>query len=302
MPAAQRGSYQSQKVLTILAFLSVYLIWGSTFLAIRVAVKTVPPFFAAGARFSLAALILFAYVLVRRTPMPTPAQWRNLAISAAILFVPSYGGLFYAEQTVPSGVASAMVAAIPVWIAILEIFVLKQTRLRWPLVVSIICGFSGVLLLTLRGVSIQAGSLLPYLVMMASQLTWATGTHMTKNMQLPASKALSSAAQMGIGGFMLLLISAAAGELHPFPYVSHDAAWAILYLTVAGSVVAFTAYIWLLGHYRATIVGSYAFVNPVVALALGYWFGHETLDWRVFAGTFLILVGVVVILRGNRGR
>jgi drug/metabolite transporter (DMT)-like permease len=106
---------------------------------------------------------------------------------------------------------------------------------------------------------------------------------------------------MGLGGLMLMLLSVGAGELRPIPHISMTAWWAIIYLTIAGSIIGFTAYVWLLGHYPATTVGSYAYVNPVVALALGYWFGHESLDWRVFAGTLLVLVGVVLILRGNRG-
>jgi len=298
---AEQSSIQSQKILTILAFASVYIIWGSTYFAIRVAVQTVPPFLAAGLRFLLAGAILFAYILIRKMPLPSALEWRNLAISALLLFVPAYGGLFWAEKTVPSGIASALVATIPVWMALMEVFVLRQTKLRWQLVASLVCGFSGVLLLTLKGISGESHSLLPYLVMMVSQISWSVGTLMTKNMALPASKVVGSAAQMGLGGLMLLLLSAGAGEMRPLPAISMQAWWAILYLTIAGSVVAFTAYVWLLGHFPATTVGSYAYVNPVVALALGYWFGKESIDWRVFAGTFLVLAGVVLILRGNRG-
>ena len=298
--AQERGSLRSQKLITILAFLSVYVIWGSTYFAIRIAVATVPPFLAAGLRFVMAGAFLFAYVLVRRMPLPTAVEWRNLAISALLLFVPAYGGLFWAEKTVPSGIASALVATIPVWMALMEVFVLRQTKLRWQLVVSPACGVCGVALLTLKGISGGSHSLLPYLVMMMSQISWSIGTLMTKNMQLPAAKVVGSAAQMGLGGLMLLLLSVGAGEWHPLPHISLEAWWAILYLTIAGSVVAFTAYVWLLGHFPATTVGSYAYVNPVVALALGYWFGNESIDWRVFAGTFLVLAGVVLILRGNR--
>jgi drug/metabolite transporter (DMT)-like permease len=119
-------------------------------------------------------------------------------------------------------------------------------------------------------------------------------------MQLPPSKPLVAGAQMGLGGLMLLVLAGATGELYPLPHVSMQAGLAILYLTIAGSVIAFTAYLYLLAYLPATTVASYAYVNPVVALALGYWLGHETLDWRVFLGTGLVLAGVVLILRGKR--
>lgn len=286
--------------LTIAAFVAVYVLWGSTYFAIRVAVAIVPPFFAAGVRFVLAGLLLLVYVFSRRSAMPSRKQWRSLTISAAILFVPSYGGLFWAEKTVPSGIASAMVATIPVWMALIEVFFLRQLRLQWQLLASFLCGMGGVSILTLRGTAGGAHSLLPYLVMMVTQVTWSIGTLLTKNMQLPASKPLVAGAQMTIGGTFLLLISGVSGELHPFPHVTMEAAAAILYLTIAGSVVAFTAYIWLLDHLPATTVSSYAYVNPVVAIALGYWFGHEVLDWRVFTGTALVLAGVALILNTRK--
>lgn len=297
-----RGGLPSETLAIVLAFFAIYVVWGSTYFAIRVAVATVPPFFAAGVRFSLAGIILLSYALLRRIPMPTAREWRNLAISAAILFVPSYGGLFWAEKTIPSGIASALVATIPVWMAVIEVFVLRHTKLRWQLIASVVFGVSGVSILTLRGISAGSHSVLPYLVMTMSQITWSIGTLLTKNMQLPRSRPLVSGAQMGLGGLFLLVISAGAGELNPLPHISLPAGLAILYLTLAGSVVAFTAYLFLLSRLPATTVGSYAYVNPVVALALGYWLGHETLDLRVFAGTFLVLVGVILILRGNRAR
>jgi drug/metabolite transporter (DMT)-like permease len=287
-------------LLTISAFFVIYVIWGSTYLAIRVAVATVPPFFAAGTRFTLAGILLLSYALLWRIPAPNAIEWRNLGISAAMLFVPSYGALFWAEKTVPSGIASAVVATIPVWMALMEVLVLRQGKFSWQLIASFLCGIGGVSILTLRGTSGGSRSLLPYIVMLVSQITWSIGTLLTKNMRLPASKPLVAGAQMGIGGLLLLLIAMAAGELHPFPYVSMEAALAILYLTIAGSVIAFTAYLWLLAHLPATTVSSYAYVNPVVAIALGYWLGHETLDLRVFAGTFLVLIGVALILKTKR--
>jgi drug/metabolite transporter (DMT)-like permease len=291
---------RTQKILTVLAFFAIYVLWGSTYLAIRMAVATVPPFLAAGIRFTLAGGILLSYAVLRRMPAPAAIEWRNLAISAAILFVPSYAGLFWAEKTVPSGIASAVVSTIPVWMALIEVLVLKQAKLRWQLIASFVCGIGGVSILTVRGTSGTTHSVLPYIIMLATQITWSIGTLLTKNMRLPPSKPLVAGAQMAIGGLLLLLLSGAAGEMHPFPHISVQAALAILYLTIAGSVIAFTAYLWLLAHLPATTVASYAYVNPVVAIALGYWLGNETLDLRVFAGTFLVLVGVVLILKTKR--
>ena len=300
MSAASPTQERPQTLPLVLAFLAVYVIWGSTYLAIRVAVATVPPFSAAGVRFLLAGGMLLTYCLARRISLPTARQWRNLTISAAILFVPSYGGLFWAEKSVPSGIASALVATIPLWIAVIEVFILKHSRLRWQLVVSVAAGITGVCILTLRGIGGATQSTAPYLVLLVSQITWSIGTLLTKNMDLPSSKPLIAGAQMGLGGVMLSLISIGLGELSPFPHVSTQAAVAILYLTVFGSVVAFTAYLYLLHHLPATTVSSYAYVNPVVALGLGHWLGHEILDLRVFVGTFLVIIGVVLTLRGNR--
>jgi drug/metabolite transporter (DMT)-like permease len=236
---AKQGTIQSP-TLIVLAFISVYVIWGSTYLAIRIAVATVPPFFAAGTRFVLAGLILFAYAYVLKLPVPTLREWRNITISAAMLFVPSYGGLFWAEKTVPSGIASALVATIPVWMALMEVFILKQTKLRWQLIASTGFGVTGVSILTIRGSSGGTGSMWPYLVMLVSQITWSIGTLLTKNLQLPASKPLVAGAQMGLGGLMLFVLSFAFGEMHPLPHISFQAAAAILYLTVAGSLLPLT--------------------------------------------------------------
>lgn len=300
MSAAVTPAQKPQTLTLLLSFFAVYIIWGSTYLAIRIAVATVPPFCAAAIRFVLAGSALLLFTLLRRTPLPTPVQWRNLSLSALILFVPSYGSLFWAEKYVPSGIASAVVATIPVWMAVIEVFILKHTRLRWQLIVSLIAGLAGVSILTLRGISGGSNSPAPYLVMLVAQITWSIGTLLTKNMNLPKSKPLVAGTQMLLGGLMLLTVSAALGELRPLPVISAQAWLAILYLTVFGSIAAFTAYLYLLGHLPATTVASYAYINPVVALALGFWFGHEVLDFRVFLGVSLILIGVALILRGNR--
>jgi drug/metabolite transporter (DMT)-like permease len=280
----------------VLAFLAIYVLWGSTFLAIRVAVETVPPFLAAGIRFFLAGFVLYGWSRARGVRSPTALEWRNLAILGALLFLIPYSGLFWAEKTVPSGIASVLVATIPISTALLQVFVLRKEQFRWSLLASLCLGFAGVGVLALDSgpghASIAACS-----VILLCSTSWAIGTVIAKEAVLPDSKVTSAGAQMVIGGALLLLLSMLAGEWHPLPHISLPAAGAIAYLIVAGSIVAFTAYLWLLGRMPATTVTSYAYVNPVVALLLGRFIGNEELAPRTLAGAALVLASVLLITR-----
>jgi drug/metabolite transporter (DMT)-like permease len=283
------------RVLTVLAFAAIYLLWGSTFLAIRIAVATVPPLFAAGTRFSFAGAVLFIWALARGCALPSRLEWRNLAIQAVLLFLIAYSGLFWAEKTLPSGIASVLVATIPVWTALLQVCILRKETFRWRLIGSIGLGSAGVAVLAFDpGASL---ALTPCLAVLGSEISWSTGTVLSKVLVLPKNMLMNSGAQMLLGGLMLLACSALAGELRPLPQVSLRAGLAILYLAIAGSIVAFTAYVWLLNRMRATAVTSYAYVNPVVALLLGHWFGNEALGVRTVLGAALILLSVVVVMR-----
>jgi drug/metabolite transporter (DMT)-like permease len=280
----------------VLAFLAIYVLWGSTFFAIRVAVETVPPFLAAGIRFFLAGFVLYGWSRARGGRNPTALEWRNLAILGALLFLIPYSGLFWAEKTVPSGIASVLVATIPISTALLQVFVLRKEQFRWSLLASLCLGFAGVGVLALDSgpghASIAACS-----VILLCSTSWAIGTVIAKEAVLPDSKVTSAGAQMVIGGALLLLLSMLAGEWHPLPHISLPAAGAIAYLIVAGSIVAFTAYLWLLGRMPATTVTSYAYVNPVVALLLGRFIGNEELAPRTLAGAALVLASVLLITR-----
>jgi drug/metabolite transporter (DMT)-like permease len=280
----------------ILAFFIIYFVWGSTYLAIRIAVTTVPPLFAAGVRFSLAGAALLLWSNLRGVPNPTIVEWRNLAIEAALMFLCGYSALFWAETKIPSGIASVLIATTPVWIAVVEIVVFKRQRLPSKLLFAICLGIAGVALLTLRHSSVSI-PLLPCLAILGAQIAWSFGTVFSQLLRAPASKLLTAGAQMAVGGLLLLFCSWLAGETRPWPHISGEAAAALLYMIVAGSLVAFTAYIWLLGHMPATMVSSYAYVNPVVALAIGYWLGNEALNRNIILGTALVLVSVVLILR-----
>ena len=278
------------------AFFAIYFLWGTTFLAIRVAVEELPPLFAAGTRFFMAGAVLFVFVLSRGEARPTPVQWRNLAVMASLMFVAEYGPLFWAEKYVPSGIVSVLAATIPILTLILEMLILRQRHFRWATALSSILGFVGVGVLLLRGNG-QSFGLLPCFAILAGSVCWSLGTVLSRVLDLPKSRPLTSGAAMMLGGAGLLVLSAAFGELHPFPHISLRAAAAVLYLIVFGSLIAFTAFVWLLSHIPASTVSSHAYVNPIVAVALGYFVAGEPVTVRTLAGSSLVLLSVFLILR-----
>lgn len=280
----------------LLAFFIIYFVWGSTYLAIRITVATVPPLFAAGVRFLLAGAALLAWAKWKRAKNPTPIEWRNLAAQAALMFLCGYSALFWAETKIPSGVASVLVATIPLWMAVTEIVLFQRRRMPPQLIAAIGLGIAGVATLALRQGTGQI-PLLPCLAILGAEIGWSVGTVLSQTAATPKSKVLTAGAQMALGGLMLLLFSLVAGEMTPWPHISARAGAALLYLIVAGSLIAFTAYIWLLGRMPATVVSSYAYVNPVVALATGYWLGNEAINRNIVMGTALVLISVLLILR-----
>ena len=284
---------------TWLAFAIVYFVWGSTFLAIRVGVREVPPYLLAGLRFSVAGVLLFLYMLARRTALPTRREWASASVLAVLIFAVDYGLLFWAEQRVPSGVAAVMMAVIPVMIAFLEILVLGTQRLTLRLALALAGGICGVGILMSHS---QAFGEAPMrssgaVALLVASISWSIAAILPRKLTLPASKTMSSAAQMLVGGAMLLLVAAVRGEFRGFDAqaVSGRAWLALAYLIVPGSIVGFTAYIWLLHHESPTKVVSYAYVNPMVAVILGHFLGGEMVGSRTLVGTLFVLASVVVI-------
>jgi drug/metabolite transporter (DMT)-like permease len=282
-----------------LAFFAIYFLWGTTFLAIRIAVEELPPLFAAGARFFTAGVVLYAFMRFKGQSRPTPIQCRNLTIMALLMFVAEYGPLFWAEKYVPSGIVSVLGATIPLLTLVLEMIVLRKQRFRWTVVVSTLLGFAGVGILMLGGNG-QTFGLIPCFAILGGTVSWSLGSVLARSMDLPKSRPLTAGASMLLGGAMLLLLSGAFGELHPLPHISLRAAGALLYLIVFGSLLAFTAFVWLVGHMSATRVSSHAYVNPIVAVALGYFFANEPITMRTISGTALVLLSVFLILRPAR--
>lgn len=287
---------ESFRLRLVLSFFAIYVLWGTTFLAIRIAVEELPPLFAAGARFFTAGVVLYGFMLARRETRPTLRQWRSLTIMALLMFVAEYGPLFWAEKYVPSGVVSVLAATLPILTMILEMLILRQQRMRPMVAVAVLIGFAGVAILLMPGGRLHI-ALVPCLAILAGATTWSLGSVLTRSMELPKSRPVTAGAAMMLGGAMLLAISAGFGEMHPFPHISLRAGFAVLYLIVFGSLLAFTAFVWLLAHMPATRVSSHAYVNPIVAVALGYFAAGEIITPRIIAGSLLVLVSVFLILR-----
>jgi drug/metabolite transporter (DMT)-like permease len=283
----------------VLAFAIIYLVWGSTFLAIRVGVHEVPPLLLAAMRFLAAGLVLYGWSIARGEGHPTGRQWRSAALLAVLIFVFDYGLLFWAEQRVPSGIAAVMMATIPVFMSLAEIIILRTQKLTFRLGLALLIGIGGVAVLVIRALNLGGAPIdsLGAAALIAGAISWSVASSLTRKLPLPPSKLMSSGAQMLAGGVFLALTSAALGEFRGFhpQAVSREAWLALLYLIVAGSIVGFTAYVWLIHHESPTKVGTYAYVNPVVAVLLGYFLGGETLGPRTILGTLLVLVSVVVI-------
>jgi drug/metabolite transporter (DMT)-like permease len=284
---------------TLSAFAIIYFVWGSTFLAIRIGVHEVPPLLLAAMRFLAAGIVLYGWMIARGERSPSTRQWLSAFLLGLLIFVIDYGSLFWAEQRVPSGVAAVMLATIPAFMALSEIIILRTQRLTVRLALALLIGIGGVAVLmshslNLGGAPIETKGAV---ALIFASLTWSIASALSRKLPLPSSKVMSAGAQMLAGGILLTLAAAARGELRGFhPSTVSNGAWfALLYLIVAGSIIGFTAYVWLIHHESPTKVGTYAYVNPVVAALLGYFFGGEALGPRTILGTFFVLISVVVI-------
>jgi drug/metabolite transporter (DMT)-like permease len=284
---------------TLLAFGIIYFVWGSTYYAIRVGVREVPPFLLAAMRFLIAGAALYGWTRAGGERGPSGRQWASISLVAFLIFVVDYGLVFWAEVRVPSGLAAVMLATIPAFMALGEIFVLGTQRLTARLVVALLIGLGGVGVLVSRSLNLGGAPIdrRGATALVVAAMGWSIASVLARKLPLPESKVVSSGAQMLAGGVFLALISCALGEYREFhaANVSRGAWIALAYLIVAGSIIAFTAYVWLLHHESPTKVGTYAYVNPVVAVLLGYFLGGEELGLRTILGTLFVLISVVVI-------
>ena len=285
----------------LIAFAIIYFVWGSTFFAIRIGVHEIPPLLFAAMRFLTAGAVMYGWLKARGEKSPALRQWAWASLLGFLIFVCDYGLLFWAEKKVPSGIAAVVMSTIPVFISLCEIVLLRTQRLTVRLAVALLIGIAGVAVLVSHSFNLGDAPIdrLGAVALIVASFSWAISTVLTKRLPLPASKPMSSAAQMLTGGVMLVAASGIAGDFRGFrPWSISFGAWvALAYLIVFGSIIGFTAYVWLLHHESPTKVGTYAYVNPVVAVLVGYFLGGEALGPRTLLGTLCVLISVVLITR-----
>jgi drug/metabolite transporter (DMT)-like permease len=279
-------------------FLVIYLTWGSTYLAVRLAIETVPPFLMVGVRSLIAGLLLCALAHARGASLPTRTEWRGALIVGLLFFVGCHGLLAWAQRGVETGFAALMLATVPLWVPLLDW--LRGARPTGRVVAALAIGFLGVALLigASRGLSAAGSDPLAVAVLLVSALSWALGSVLARALALPKSVTQAAGLELLLGGAVLLGVSVASGELAGFDVgaVSGRSALAIAWLAVVGSVLGFTVYGWLLRVAPPARVATYAYVNPVVAMALGWWLLGEPVTVAMLVASALILAAVVVAL------
>lgn len=280
----------------LLALLSVYLVWGSTYLAIRITLESYPPLTTAGIRFIIAGLLLYGYLKLRGTQHPSVREWAASAAVGTLLLLGGNGCVVYAEQWVSSGLAATVIATTPIWMVIFShLFGRRSSAAEW---VGVVIGFTGVALLSMRG-ELQAHPNGAVALVMASMF-WSFGSAWSRQLPVPNGM-MSGATQMITGGFAMLSVGLLFGEHLPaeFPF---RASMAVGYLIIFGSLIGFTSYLYLLQRVSPALATSYGYVNPVVAVILGIALGGEQFTLMEFGAMAVILAGVVLVIYGASGK
>jgi drug/metabolite transporter (DMT)-like permease len=279
---------------TALAFAAIFIIWGSTYLAIRYAVAEIPPLLTAGLRHLTAGSVLFAWAWAKGG-RPTALEWRHSAVVGVLFFLIGHGSLHWAEQSVPSGLSALLVATEPVWIALL-LAMTGRAPLQPRTVAGLIVGLVGVwLLVRVDGVAHDGVFLISSLAVLVGAASWGAGVVYSQRAPLPADPVLRTSTTLLCGAAMLLVASAGLGELHEVRLPSPVALLSLAYLIVFGSIVSFTAYYWLLDHYPATVVATHTYVNPAVAVLLGSLIGGEVMSTKLLVGLAVVSSAIALV-------
>ena len=289
----------SNRLLTLLAFACIYFVWGSTFLAIRYAVETIPPFFVASFRHLIAGGLLFGWCWWRGL-RPTRQQWFASSVLGVLFFLIGHGTLHWAEQTLPSGLAALLIATEPVFVAII-LTTTRRTRLTPTLLIGLLLGLFGVALI--MGGDLQNGhsQLLTSIAVLMGALSWSIGMVYSRSAKLHPDDSMAAAMSLLAGAVMLFLAGTVTGEAAKFDlaFISVKSLAALGYLAIAGSLVAYLAYFWLLKRFPPTLIATHTYVNPVVALILGWSIAGEVFNSRFVLGGVVVITAIALVGRAT---
>jgi drug/metabolite transporter (DMT)-like permease len=289
-----------------LAFAAVYLIWGSTYLAIRFAIETIPPYLMGGVRFLIAGGVLYAVLRWRGARSPSRLQWRSTVIVGGLLLFGGNGGVIVAEQYVPSSLAALIVAMVPLWMVLLNWRWGDRARPKAGTALGVGLGLAGIILIAAPGQAAAGGAVNPIglVILIGASLSWSIGSLYARKAALPSNALLSTSMEMLAGGAFMLIAGVLLGQGAQirFDQISVLSLLALGYLVVFGSLIGFTAYVWLLKVSTPARVSTYAFVNPVVAVFLGWALAGEELSLRVLAAAAVIIVAVMLITLNQTAR
>ena len=290
-----------------IALLALYIVWGSTYLGIRFAVETIPPFLHASLRFLLSGIILYAWRRAAGDPVPTASNWKATAIVGAALLLGGNGLVAWAEQTVPSGIAALMITTSPFWLVLFESLRAGGAKPSWQAILGLVIGFIGVFILV-GPAEITGGEgsfdTFGIVLLLLAPIFWSMGSIYAKGADMPKSTLLSTGMQMLTGAVALFLVSVVRGELNGFSFgdVSMRSWLALLYLITFGSLIGFVSYGWLLHNAPISLVSTYAYINPVVAVLLGSLLADEPLNGRILIAAAIIIGAVVLINSARQAR
>ncbi|MGH8541687.1 MAG: EamA family transporter [Stenotrophobium sp.] len=285
----------SSRTQVTMALSIVYLVWGSTYLGIRVAVQGIPPALCAGLRFDVAGVLMLAYALWRGHRLPVAARdWRNVTLTGILLLVGGNGLVTWSEQWVQSNLAALIVATAALWIAWLGTFGPRGEKLNALTITGLLLGFAGVAALVGGSIRQHYGPPLAYAALVLAPVCWALGSVYSKRNPVACNYLVTAALQMLIAGVIMTVAGVASGEL-PRLHWQTEAFAALAYLVVFGSCIAYAAYFWLVHQVTPALLGTYAYVNPAVAVLLGWWLLGERLTPVQLLGTAVILAGVVTV-------
>ncbi len=283
----------------VIAFGLIYLIWGSTYLAIRFAVETLPPFLMAGVRFLVSGALLYVWMRARGAERPTLRYWRSTAIVFGLLLLGGNGGVVWAEQVVPSGITALMIATVPLWMVLIHWMSPGGERPSTRVWIGVVIGFFGIVLLVNPFASSNSFRVDPVgaAILCFATISWSFGSIYSRNAPMPPESLLATAMEMLTGGAMLALMGTVIGEWSRLNLAdaSFKSLVSVLYLIVFGSLVAFSAYTWLLKNASPARVSTYAYVNPVIAVFLGWALADEVLNSRIFVAAAVIILAVILI-------